>query len=86
MAMVRSPSPGDWPQFPARPWFVLNLHILTTSSIYCACLQVSLFLYSFLLGMGYRQDDSPHPGHTPLGDLAAKHYLSLPEEKCLPVL
>lgn len=28
MEMVRSPSPGDWPQLPARLWFGLNLHTL----------------------------------------------------------
>lgn len=75
MVMVRSPSPGDWTQFLLTPWFE-PAHSLVVS--YGACLQV------FPSGHGVRTGGQPSPVDSS-GDLAAKHYLSLPAENCSPV-
>lgn len=76
MVMVRSPSPGDWTQFLLTPWFE-PAHSLVVS--YGACLQVfpSILIPS---GHGVQTGGQPTSCTDSSGDLAAKHYLSLPVE------
>lgn len=76
MVMVRSPSPGDWTQFLLTPWFEPAHPLLVSDG---ACLQ------GFPSGHGVRTGGQPTSCTDSSGDVAAKHYWSLPVENCLPI-